>query len=293
MSQYSGEIAALITALCWAIAVVLFRKLGGFFTPLTLNLWKGGLSLLALAVALIFIPFNLPNSIDVIWLLASGLIGIGIGDTAFFAALNRMGERLTLLVAETLAPVFTALLALAWMVELLSAVQWLAIGVILLGVDIVLGMRKSHKTNSKFSFGSLAYAALAALCQAVGAVIGRYVLVNSEVNPVVASTVRLAGGFALIIVMLIFTKQAWMPKKSMEKRQWGNLLLATFIGTFLAMVLQTYSFAHTEAAIAQSLFASSIIFSLLIARIQGEQISTHALVGSFISVIGVCLIFLS
>jgi drug/metabolite transporter (DMT)-like permease len=293
MNQYSGEIAALVTALCWAIAVVLFRKLGGLFTPLTLNLWKGGISLLGLAIALLFIPFSLPNPTDIIWLLASGLIGIGIGDTAFFAALNRMGERLTLLVAETLAPVFTALLALAWIVELLSAVQWLAIGIILLGVDIVLGSRKSRKTNSDFSFGSLAYAALAAFCQAAGAVIGRDVLTNSEINPVVASTIRLVGGVTLITVMLVFTKQAWMPKKAMNKRQWGSLLLATFIGTFLAMVLQTYSFAHTEAAIAQSLFASSIIFSLLIARIQGVQISTHALVGSLISVIGVALIFLS
>ena len=45
----------------------------------------------------------------------------GIGDTAFFAALNRMGERSTLLVAETLAPIFTALLAVVWISEILNA----------------------------------------------------------------------------------------------------------------------------------------------------------------------------
>jgi drug/metabolite transporter (DMT)-like permease len=290
---YAGEIAALATAFCWALSVVFFRQLGDRFTPLSLNLWKGGLSVLGLAIVLQFISFSIPNTADVYWLLASGIIGIGIGDTAFFAALNRMGERYTLLVAETLAPVFTALLAVVWMAEVLSATQWAAIAVILIGVDIVLGSRKSRKINREFTPGSLSYAALAALCQAIGAVIGRDILVQSEVDPVLASFIRLVGGLFLVIVLLLSTKGSWNPRKGMDKSLWGTLILATFIGTFIAMMLQTFSFAHTEAAIVQSLFASSIIFSLVIACIQGTKISKNAVIGSLISITGVTLIFIS
>lgn len=290
---YIGEIAALVTALCWAISVVFFRQLGGLFSPLTLNLWKGILSIIGLAVSLLFISSVVPNTSDILWLLFSGIIGIGVGDTAFFAALNRMGERSTLLVTETLAPVFTAILAVIWISEVLNAYQWIAIAIILIGVDIVLGARKRRHKERHFSMSALGYAAIAALCQAVGAVIGRDILTHSEVDAVMTSFIRLIGGVLLVIPLLFFSKQKWLPKQKVEPKIWGYLFLATFIGTFIAMILQMFSFAHAEAAIVQSLFASSIIFSLMIAKIQGQRITKNALVGSFISIVGVGLIFLS
>ncbi len=290
---FIGEIAALATALVWAIAVTFFRQLGGIFTPLNLNLWKGLISIAGLSLTLLFMSSTIPDINDVLWLLLSGLIGIGIGDTAFFAALNRMGERSTLLVAETLAPVFTAMLAVVWISEVLSAIQWLAIAVILAGVDIVLGTRKRKHKNLHFSLSALSFAALAALCQAVGAVIGRDILTHSEIDPVTASLVRLFGGLALVVPLLIIAKQPWIPKQQLTRKTWSVLFGVTFLGTFLAMILQMFSFAHAEAAIVQSLFASSIIFSLLIARIQGEKITRNAIWGSLISIAGVALIFLS
>ncbi len=290
---FIGEIAALITALIWAISVIFFRQLGGIFTPLNLNLWKGIISIVGLSLTVLFMSSAMPEKNDFLWLLLSGLIGIGIGDTAFFAALNRMGERSTLLVAETLAPVFTAILAVVWISEVLSAVQWLAIAVILVGVDIVLGTRKRKHKNLHFSFSALSFAALAALCQAVGAVIGRDILTHSDVDPVTASLVRLFGGLALVVPLLIIAKQPWMPKQKLTRETWLVLFGVTFLGTFLAMILQMFSFANAEAAIVQSLFASSIIFSLIIARIQGETITRNAIWGSLISIAGVGLIFLS
>jgi len=290
---FIGEIAALFTALVWAIAVTFFRQLGGIFTPLNLNLWKGIISIAGLGLTLLFMSSAMPETNDLLWLLLSGLIGIGIGDTAFFSALNRMGERSTLLVAETLAPVFTAMLAVVWISEVLSATQWLAIAVILIGVDIVLGTRKRKHKNLHFSLSALSFAALAALCQAVGAVIGRDILTHSDIDPVTASLVRLFGGLALVVPLLIIGKQPWIPKQKLNRKTWLLLFGVTFLGTFLAMILQMFSFAHAEAAIVQSLFASSIIFSLLIARIQGEKITRNAIWGSLISIAGVALIFLS
>jgi len=231
---FIGEIAALFTALVWAIAVTFFRQLGGIFTPLNLNLWKGIISIAGLGLTLLFMSSAMPETNDLLWLLLSGLIGIGIGDTAFFSALNRMGERSTLLVAETLAPVFTAMLAVVWISEVLSATQWLAIAVILIGVDIVLGTRKRKHKNLHFSLSALSFAALAALCQAVGAVIGRDILTHSDIDPVTASLVRLFGGLALVVPLLIIGKQPWIPKQKLNRKTWLLLFGVTFLGTFLA-----------------------------------------------------------
>jgi drug/metabolite transporter (DMT)-like permease len=290
---YIGEIAALATALTWAISVIFFRQLGGIFTPLNLNLWKGIISIACLGVSLFFMSAAIPETKDLLWLLLSGVIGIGVGDTAFFAALNRMGERSTLLVAETLAPVFTALLAVVWISEVLTVIQWLAIAVILLGIDIVLGARKRKHKELHFSLSGLSFAALAALCQAVGAVIGRDILIHSDIDSVTASLVRLIGGVVLVVPLLSISKQPWMPKQKLSQRTWLVLFGATFLGTFIAMVLQMFSFAHAEAAVVQSLFAFCIIFSLIIAIIQGEKVSRNSVIGSLIATVGIGFIFLS
>lgn len=288
---YIGEISALATALCWAISVVLFRQVGHAFSPIALNLWKGLIAISGLMVVVFFIPSEFPEAGHFFWLLLSGLIGIGIGDTAFFAALNRLGERSTLLVAETMAPILTAMLAIIWISEWLNGYQWAAMLFILLGVDLVLKAGKNDD-KSVFSLSGVGFACIAALCQAIGAVIGREVLLNSQVDAVTASLIRLSGGLIFILTALILTRRPYFPAKSVKTKAWGTLVAATFLGTFIAMVLQMYAFAHAEAAVVQSLFASCIIFSLIIARIQGQIVSSKAVIGSLIAIFGVALVFL-
>ncbi len=291
---FIGEIAAIVTAFLWALSVVFFRQLGHAFSPLSLNFWKGIISIVGLIVVVFFMGNQLPNLNHTLWLLISGVIGIGVGDTAFFAALNRMGERGTLLLAETLAPIFTALLAIVWISEWLSVTQWIAIGVILIGVDIVVRVKKGRQKNIHFTFSGFSFAALAAFCQAAGAVIGRDILLSSHIDSVMASLVRLIGGLAFIIPIIAFSATKLMPQvklKSEQTKTWKILLIATFIGTFLAMILQMFSFAHAPAGVVQSLFASCIIFSLLIAKFQGQKIAKTAYWGSIIATLGVGLMF--
>ena len=290
---YLGESAALLTALCWSISIVMFRQLGGNFTPLNLNFWKGLISIGGIGLLLLLNPATATiGKSNLGWLLLSGLIGIGVGDTAFFAALNRMGERATLLLSETMAPVFTALLAMVWINEWLSWRQWLAIAVILLGVDLVVRARKGRRKNIEMTLSGFNFAALAAISQAVGAVIGRDILVSGEVDSTGASFYRLIGGMLLIVPWLALSRHSWLPKAYSQMRTWRIMAMATFFGTFIAMMMQMFAFAHAEAAIVQSLFAASIIFSLIIAAWQGQAISRTAWLGSSVAVAGVIAIFL-
>ena len=133
-----GVFAALGTALCWAIAARLFSGTGNAFSPLTMNFWKGLISILLLGLVLLFVPPMGLNVSIICWLLFSGFIGIGIGDTCFFKALKSIGDSQAVLVAETLAPLFTALFAMAFIGEWITWQQWVGVAIVLLSVDMVI-----------------------------------------------------------------------------------------------------------------------------------------------------------
>ena len=282
-----GEIAALSTALCWAVAARMFRILGASFSPLALNFWKGlAAILILLVITQFFLPeVSLPKE-AVYWLLFSGVVGIGLGDTFFFQALNKIGDSQSILVAETLAPIFTALLAMAWIGEWLTWQQWVGIALVLFSVDMVIKLQKRDEKQI-FELSGYVYAGLAALCQAVGAVVSRDILTSTGVDAFNASQVRLLGGMAIIVLLMVFTRQRWMPITHNAKRTWRLFIGATVIGTFAALYLQMLAFTHTKAAVVQTLFATSVILSLGVAKVLGEKVSGKTLVWSITALIGV------
>jgi len=272
-----GEIAALSTALCWAVASRMFQILGKSFSPLALNFWKGLVAAIVLfGVTEFFYPdFTLTQN-QVFWLLLSGAIGIGLGDTFFFQALNKIGDSQAILIAETLAPIITALFAMAWIAEWLTWQQWLGIAVVILSVDMVIKLQKKQKVHH-FEMTGYVYAALAAVCQAFGAVI----------SPANASQIRLLGGLAIIVVLMIIKKDRWLPKTDTLKQTWLLFAGATIIGTFAALFLQMLAFTYTKAAVVQTLFATSVILSLGVSRIMGEKVSGRVMLWSLVALAGV------
>ena len=285
-----GEFAALAAALCWAVSARLFRVLGSAFTPLALNFWKGLLSAgLLLAVSVLLLPpVEAPGAVWG-WLLLSGVVGIGLGDTFFFHALNKIGDAQSILIAETLAPVLTALLAMAWIGEWLSWQQWLAVALVVISVDVIVKIHK-RAALTLFSPTGYVYAALAALCQAVGAVISRDVLTSFEIDAFNASLIRLLGGLLIICLLMVVTRQHWLPTTTDKGKTWRLFTLAVFIGTFMALTLQMLAFSHTKAAIAQTLLAASVLLSLGIGWLLGDRISRNVAVWSALAVAGIAML---
>lgn len=289
----TGEIAALTTACCWAIAARMFQMLGAYFNPLALNFWKGGLAAVVLfAITLISpIAVELPTN-AMFWLVLSGVIGIGLGDTFFFRALNQIGDSQSILIAETLAPILTALLAMIWINEWLSWQQWLGIAVVILSVDMIVKIQKRDH-QKLFSMSGYVFAALAALCQAVGAVISRNILISTGVDAANASLFRLLGGLAAILILILVMRRSLKPTQALGKKGMKLLLWATMLGTFAALYLQMIAFANTKAAIVQTLFATSVVLSLLVARFLGEKVDKRTFLWSFMAMFGVSVLLLS
>ncbi|WP_334032254.1 DMT family transporter [Alteromonas sp. P256] len=284
-----GVFAALGTALCWAIAARLFSGIGNAFSPLTMNFWKGLISIALLSVVLIAVQPALFSTYAVIWLLVSGFIGIGIGDTCFFKALQSIGDSQAVLVAETLAPLFTALFAMAFIGEWITWQQWIGVAVVLFSVDMVIKARKRSATHVFATSGYL-YGVGAALCQAVGAVVSRDILGSGDVDAASAAFLRLVGGMVFVVPFIAVTKTRWLPVITEGKRVWPAFVLATLLGTTAAIYLQMFAFAYAKAAVVQTLIATSALMSLGVAFVLGEKATRATLLWSVIALVGVAVL---
>ena len=299
MSNFIGEISALSAAFFWALASMIYRLLGKTIAPLQLNILKG---LIAIALLLLTLTWQgwqwgeVSNS-GIIVLAFSGILGIGLGDTAYFVALNQLGARKTLLL-ETLAPPISAFLAFILIGERLSYFAWCGILLTILGVAWVISERTVDVGINRASFlVGVAWGLGAAIAQASGVVLSRTVLISSSLSPLESSLIRLTGG--LVITCLLLLLPLPLPKiKSAEKieslslRIWGILAIATFFSTYLGIWLQQTSLKYAPAGIAQTLLATSPLFVIPMVVIGGEKVSWRSLGGVLVAIVGISLLFL-
>lgn len=299
LGSVQGEVAALSAAFVWALATVLFGLLGKRLPPLLLNLVKGLIALGLLGITLV-IRGQPPVAIDLgplLILLLSGVVGIGLGDTAYFTAVNTLGPRRALLM-ESLAPPLAALLAGFALQELLPVRAWLGIGLTVAGVAWVISERLPVAAGMEATraphWRSVSWGALSALGQATGAVMSRSVLVDTGVDPLWSSFLRLLGG--LIVLLPLLARQGWPQLRPQiqqlrSQRLLAGVAIAAFLGTYLGIWLQQTAFKYTETGIAQSLTATSPLFVLPMVALLGERISPRAILGVSLSIFGIVLLF--
>ncbi|MFM2314538.1 MAG: hypothetical protein RLZZ04_3814 [Cyanobacteriota bacterium] len=300
LNNFIGESAALSAAMLWALSSVVYSRLGLKISPLQLNFYKG---IIAIALISITLGFQGGALIDlststVALLTISGIIGIGLGDTAYFLALNSLGARRTLLL-ETSSPPMGALLALIFIGEQLTYGSWCGILLTILGIAWVISER-NPVDNISISQKGIIWGILAAIAQALGAVISRYALIQSAVSPLESTLIRLIGGTIIVIgLMFLQYSKAALPLVKQTKIQWqisrrslGVIAIAAFGSTYLGIWLQQVSLKFAPTGIAQTFLATSPLFVLPIVALQGEKISSRAILGVVVSVAGIALMFI-
>jgi drug/metabolite transporter (DMT)-like permease len=296
ITNFKGEVAALSAAFLWAIASVVYSRLGRQIPPLELNLLKGIIAIAFLVLTLLLQGHLLPeiNATALTLLLLSGVLGIGLGDTAYFAAINCLGARRTLIL-ETLAPPLTAVLALVFLQEQLTAAAWCGILLTILGVAWVVTERVPNSTaeSKHLTMQGISWGLLAAVAQATGAVLSRTALLQSSISPLWSTLVRLgAGVLVLLLWKLLGRHQAkdWL-KPLQSWRIVGVIAITAFFSTYLGIWLQQISLKFAPAGIAQTLSSTSPLFVLPLAIWMGDIVSFRAILGVLVALSGVALLF--
>ncbi|MGF1459036.1 MAG: DMT family transporter [Leptolyngbyaceae cyanobacterium] len=288
-----GEIAALTAAFLWAVSTVIFGRLGKSLSPLLLNLAKGSIAIALISLTLLLQQNRQPQIplAAIGWLVLSGSIGIGLGDTAYFQSINYLGARRALLM-ESLAPPLTALIALIILQESLSAIAWLGIFLTVIGVTWVIFERVPEQTRGHLDLPRGAtWGLLAQMGQASGAVMSRGALVNSDIDPLWSGLIRIAAGGMILLILISRQGDVRAQITQLQSRQlWPMLVLAAFLGTYLAIWLQQVAFKSTPAGIAQALLATSPLVVLPLAAWMGDRITGRTVMGVLIAISGIWLL---
>lgn len=294
LSEFRGELAALLAALIWAIASVIYTQIGRQISPLVLNLVKGLIAICLLILTLLLRGDLFPpvRSAALGLLLLSGAIGIGFGDTAYFQALNCIGPRRTL-VLEALAPALAALLALMFLQEQLAATAWLGIGLTIAGVVWVTVERSADRMQVYQPWRGIGFGLIAAFGQASGAVLSRSALVGTDIDPLWSTLVRLVAGVLVLLIWLGFQRPTRPELRLLRSRRLLTTITGTaFASTYLGIWLQQLSLKYAATGVAQALSTTSPLFVIPIAAIWlGEKVNLRAILGVLIALAGVWFLF--
>lgn len=292
---FAGEVAALAAAFIWSVATFIYTRTGSRAPAVFLNLVKGAIAVAMLAATILVLGDAVPDltASQWLWLAGSGVVGISVGDSAYFSAIKRVGPSQTLLI-ESLAPPLTGVMGLCFLGESIGLTGWAGIFLTMTGI---LWVVTEHQPRQRPNLPGLGFAALAALCQAAGMVMSRQVMVTSAVTPLWAALVRLGAASVVLWALmplirpgLVANRETWRSMGT-ARHGWALFTLAVFLGTFLGIWLQQASLKLTSAAVAQTLISVSPLFALGLAALSGHTVSRRSVVGALVTLCGVALFF--
>ncbi len=268
LGTHFGEAMALLVAVTWALAVILFRKSGEVVHPIGLNLFKNTLAIiLFIPTAWLFgeVILRPAPAGDYLLLFLSGALGIGIADTLFFKSLNALGAGLIAIVDCLYSP-FIIGLSMLYLGEALNFWQWLGVIMIVSAVLSVMGERNRHTVNRRAISLGILWGVLALAAMAVGIVMIKPLLEHSPL--IWATEMRLIGGLAVLAVVLLFHPSRLRILASVRSiGHWKYTLPGSFIGAYISMVLWLAGMKYAQASTASALNQTSNIFIFIFAAI--------------------------
>ncbi|MDD8014385.1 MAG: DMT family transporter [Acidobacteriota bacterium] len=266
--QHLGHVLSVISAVAWAAAVILFRVSGRSVHPLSLNLFKNAAALVftllaAAAVGNALLP-------DLGWrtyglFMLSGLLGIAISDTFFFASLNRLGAGLVAVVDCLYSP-FIISFSFFFLGERMSASQLLGVALIISAVLTVSLKNDSGSLARKDLCIGVAYGILAMFFVAVGIVMIKPSL--PAVPLLWATMIRLAGGtIGLALTVAVHPRRAVILRPLFSLQNWKAMVPASFLGGFISLIFWLGGMKYALASVAAALNQLSTIFIFMLAAV--------------------------
>jgi drug/metabolite transporter (DMT)-like permease len=139
-----GEAAALLTAFCWAGSSLFFTNAGRQVGSVIVNRMRLVMAVVLLMTAhMVLLGRLIPMDAGLdrwLWLGASGVIGLVLGDAALFQAFVLIGPRLVTLIMS-LVPVVSALIAWFFLGEQLALIETAGILIAVTGIVAVVSER--------------------------------------------------------------------------------------------------------------------------------------------------------
>ncbi len=297
-----GSVLSLCAAFFWATGVILFKKSGETFSPVSLNLYKSIVALILVSLTMVILDISFfpqkPTN-DWILLAASGIFGITIADLFLFIALEKLGASLLAIVECLYLPsvIFFSFILLG---ENLSTGA--IIGGVMVFAAVLVGAitKKSNIETSDESsdkkknlVAGILIGCASMVFIAIGIVMIKELLARTDI--LWANFVRvLAGTISMFIMTLIHPKRKQYFKEMQFSKAWLVALPASISGNYLALLCWVAGMKYTTASQAAILNQMSTIFIFILAAIfLKEKITMNKTIAIVLALSGAVLTILS
>jgi drug/metabolite transporter (DMT)-like permease len=302
MMNLIGEIAALLTAVCWSFNSVVFTRAGKRVGAVTVNSMRLWIALPALAL-LHWLLFGtlFPYAIEpgrLFYLGISGIIGFVVGDAMLFESFLLIGPRLAMLLA-LLTPVFSTMLAWVLLGEALLPLEIVSILVTIAGIAwvvaeerapadaLIAGPPRRRRLGILLAVGG-------ALGQAVGLMFSRLGLAGGF-SAISATHVRVSAAALALVVLSLGQGQLqahWARMK--DRAALLEITAGALTGPVLGVTLSLVAIAHAPIGVASTLMSLTPVLLLPVSYfLFKEKITFRAILGTLVALLGVVLLFLS
>lgn len=292
------EALALAAAATWACSSLFSATASARMGAFTFSRWRMFFAALILWVITAFTGGWRSLALDGVGLLAlSGLVGIFIGDTALFACMNRLGPRRSGILFATHA-LFSAVLAWVWLGETLWG--WGLVGSALLVVGVMsavaFGKRETESHHWEITRGSLAVGVGLGLVAALGQSVATLMLkplMQTGIDPVAASAVRMTAGLAANLALLASGWQVVRPAGAASLKDLGYTFASAALAMALGMTLILKALQQGSAGMVGMLSSVTPVMLLpLLWWIYRRRPAAGAWLGALLTVSGCVLILL-
>jgi drug/metabolite transporter (DMT)-like permease len=308
-SSALGGVSALFSALLWALSGVTFTWMGRHLDVLPMNMMRCVFAafffwlLLPFAGGLDALSRVAPTAL--LALVSSVVLLLIVGDSLYFTSMRLIGASRAMPIANSISPLVTLVLAITWLNEHLTALNFA--GSLLTIVGVYLVIRDSHRAGEQelsppvpsqapptagqvppFRRG-VVLALVAALSWGVGLVVLKVGVAG--LNAVIVHSIRLPLAAVLLGGIITASGRNLNRVRRLSRSVWLILFATSIVDNFLGNILLIRAFQLAGAGKTATLISTvplfAVPFSILILK---ERPARLVLVGTVLAVVGIALV---
>lgn len=296
IESHIGILTALASAVCWAITATMFESAGKKVGSISVNLLRLVIAFILLSI---FNLFNRGMSLPLdasystwLWLSISGIIGLVIGDLFLFEAYVEIGSRISMLMMSTVPPI-TAIIGFIIIGERMTPLNIIGMIITIIGIALVILTKNIGNKKIKFShpIKGLVYAFIGALGQAFGLVFSKHGM--GKYDPFAATQIRIIAaiiGFTIVITVTKNWGKLYAALKDTKAMRY--ITVGSFFGPFIGVSLTLLAIQYVPTGIVSTITSITPILLIPVSIIVfKEKIHLKEVIGAFISIIGISLLF--
>lgn len=300
MTAHMGEISSFITVICWVVCSMSFEAAGKKIGSMSVNLIRMPLAFLLISITTFFSRgLVLPTDATPeawLWLSISGIIGFFIGDLCLFRAFIEVGSRISMLI-YSLAPPITALMGYLVFGEEMTVYGIIGMFVTMGGISLVILKRSGGKVQVNHPIKGVILALLGTLGQVFGVVFSKMGMNTQDgivYDQFASSQIRIISSTICFILLFTITKRWGSIKKAFTfKKSIAQVSLGALFGPYLGVTMGLYAITYTTFGIYSTIVATvPVVIILPHVLIYKEKIELREILGAFIAVIGVSMLFM-